>query len=590
VSRLLREGFIDKALSDYTDYEIRLHRLELPPTYRPKSVKSFLKIPACGRQVCNQKFLFLRNFFMAETHKITKAATTIGIGTLLSRILGFFRDMVVANFFGAGMVADAFFVAFRIPNLWRRLVGEGALTISFIPIYTEYLTQGSEEETREVTHITFTVAGAVLLILTILGILFSPILIRIIAPGFIGIPEKFQLTVMLNRIIFPYLFFMGLFALCMGILNSHRHFFAPAFAPIFLNISIIASVFLFYQAFQKPVLTLAVGVLVGGVIQFLFQIPFLIKKRVRFRLNFNFRHSAVKRIGSLMIPGLIGTAVYQLNVFIDTIFASFLPSGSVSYLYFADRLIEFPLGIFAVAIGMASLPSLSGLASQRKMEELRGTVSFTFRLVSFVSIPAMVGLIALKTPIVSLCFQRGLFDYSATVMTAKALFFYSVGLWAIAGVRTIVPGFYSLQDTWTPLKIALICLGANVIFNAILIYPMKHAGLALATSLSSILNLILLFRKLSLKLEGMNFRKSIKSLLSILSCSLPMGLVAYLICSLGDWSTTGHTVEKVLLLVIGILFGLGIYLVCSYCVKNEEMLFLLKMIWKKDKLENNPAL
>ncbi len=261
-----------------------------------------------------------------------------------------------------------------------------------------------------------------------------------------------------------------------------------------------------------------------------------------------------------MIPGLIGTAVYQLNVFIDTIFASFLPSGSVSYLYFADRLMEFPLGIFAIAIGMASLPSLSGLASQGKVEELKETLSFTFRLVSFISIPAMVGLIALKTPIINLLFQRGLFDYSATVMTAKALLFYSVGLWAIAGARTVVPAFYSLQDTWTPLKIALICLGANVIFNSILIYPLKHAGLALATSLSSTLNLILLFRKLSPRLGRMDMRKNIQSLLGVLFCSLPMGLVAYFICSFGDWTVSGNAGEKMLLLCIGIIVGLGVYL------------------------------
>jgi putative peptidoglycan lipid II flippase len=515
---------------------------------------------------------------MSENHKIAKAATTIATGTLLSRLLGFIRDMVIANFFGAGMVADAFFVAFRIPNLWRRLVGEGSLTISFIPVYTEYLTQQSEEETRKVTDIAFTVAGVVLLILTLLGILFSPILIRIIAPGFVQIPEKFQLTVILNQIIFPYLFFMGLFALSMGILNSHRHFFAPAFAPIFLNISIIASVFLFYRAFEIPVMTLALGVLAGGIIQFLFQIPFLWKKGITFRFNFSFRHPAIKRIGLLMIPGLIGTAVYQLNVFIDTIFASFLPSGSVSYLFFADRLMEFPLGIFAFAIGMASLPSLSGLASQGKIEELKEALSFTFRLVSFVSIPAMVGLIALKTPIINLLFQRGLFDYSATQKTAFALLFYSVGLWAIAGSRTIVPAFYSLQDTWTPLKIALVCLGINVILNSILIFPLKHGGLALATSLSSMLNLTLLFRKLGPKLGGMDIRQNMKSLLRIFLCSLPMGLAAYLVCSMGNWSAAGNVGGKVLLLLTGIVIGLGIYLACSYWLKNEEMFFLLKMV------------
>jgi len=232
---------------------------------------------------------------------------------------------------------------------------------------------------------------------------------------------------------------------------------------------------------------------------------------------------------------------------------------------------------------MASLPSLSGLASQGKMEELKNTLSFTFRLTSFISIPAMVGLIALKTPIINLLFQRGLFDYSATVMTAKALLCYSVGLWAIAGVRTLVPAFYSIQDTWTPLKIGLICLGANVVLNAVFIFftPLKHAGLALATSLSSILNLILVCGKLDPKLGGMEIGKNVKSLVRVLLCSLPMGLTAYLICSLGDWSTTGDTLEKALLLLTGIAVGLGVYLICSFWMKNEEIMFLMKMLRKK---------
>jgi putative peptidoglycan lipid II flippase len=517
---------------------------------------------------------------MSENQKITKAATIIGTGTLLSRIFGFLRDMVIAYFFGAGMATDAFFVAFRLPNLWRRLVGEGSLTISFIPVYTEYLTQGKEVESKEVTHIAFTIAGVLLSVLTVLGILFSPILIHLIAPGFIEDPLQFQLTVTLNKIMFPYLFFIGLFALCMGVLNSLRHFFGPAFAPVFLNICIITSVFLFYHNFQKPIMALAVGVLAGGVIQFLFQIPFLLKKGISFRFNFNFRHPAIKRIGFLMVPGFLGTAVYQLNIFIDTIFASLLPRGSVSYLYYADRLMEFPLGIFVIAIAMASLPSFSALASQGKIEELKQTLAFTFRLVSFISIPAMVGLIALKTPIFNILLQRGKFDYLATEMTAKALLYYAIGLWAVGGARVIAPAFYSLQDTKTPLKISLICLGANVILNYILMHPMKHAGLALATSLSSVLNLILLSRKLNHKLGGLEIEKNVKSILKTFLCSLPMGLVAYLICSLGNWSAAGNVVEKGCLLGVGIITGIGIYLGCSYWVKNEEMLFLWKMARK----------
>jgi putative peptidoglycan lipid II flippase len=244
---------------------------------------------------------------------------------------------------------------------------------------------------------------------------------------------------------------------------------------------------------------------------------------------------------------------------------------------------EFPLGIFAIAIGMASLPSLSGLASQGKIEELKETLSFAFRLVSFISIPAMIGLIALKTPIINLLFQRGIFDYLATEMTAKALLCYSVGIWAIAGARILAPAFYSLQDTWTPLKIGLICLVANVILIAVFISftPLKHAGLALATSLSSMLNLILLSRKLGPKLGSMDIGKNIRSLLSILVCSLPMGLVAYLICSLGNWTTRGNVIEKALLLGTGIVVGLGVYFVCSYLMKNEEMIFLIKIVKRK---------
>lgn len=518
---------------------------------------------------------------MSENHRIARAASVIGIGTLLSRILGFLRDMVIAHFFGAAMEADAFFVAFRLPNLWRRLVGEGSLTISFIPVYSEYITQKSEKESSEFIHIAFSIAGVVLLAITILGIIFSPLLIKIIAPGFIKFPEKFRLTVMLNQIIFPYLFFMGLFALCMGILNSFRHFFAPSIAPIFLNISIIISVLFFYQRLERPVMALAIGVLAGGIIQFFFQIPFLLRKGITFRFNFNFRHPGIKKIGYLMIPGVIGTAVYQLNVFVDTIFASFLPGGSISYLYFADRLMEFPLGIFGIAMGMAALPSFSFLVSQGKMEELKEAVSFSFRFVSFISIPAMVGLIALKTPIIQLLFQRGLFDPYATQMTVKALLFYSLGLWAIAGARSIVPTFYSLQDTWTPLKISLICLGANVIFNSILIHPLKHAGLALATTLSSTLNLILIFRYLGARIGNLHLRKNIKALAKSFLCSLPMGFCAYFISSFGNWSSVNNYAQKVVILSIAILSGVLVYLVFSYFSKNEEMFFLLRILKRR---------
>jgi putative peptidoglycan lipid II flippase len=520
---------------------------------------------------------------MSENHKITKAATTIGTGTFLSRITGFLRDMVVAYFFGARMATDAFLVAFLVPNLWRRLVGEGSMTVSFIPVYTEYRTRRSERESQEVIDIAFAIAGVLLFVLTGLGMIFSPILIKIFALTWSPTSEKFQLAVTLNRIMFPYLFFVGLFALSTGILNSLRHFFAPAFATVFLNLSIIVSVFLFYFHLQQPVMALAIGVLTGGVLQFFFQLPFLIRKKISFRFNFNFRHPAIRQIGLLMIPGLIGTAVYQLNVLIDRMFATALTEGSVSYLYYADRLIEFPLGIFVIAIGTAALPSFSSLVAQGKTEEFKETVSFAFRLGSFICIPAMLGLIFLKTPILSLLFQRGEFDSLATKMTARALLCYSVGLWAVGGVRVLAPAFYSLQDTKTPLKIGLICLGANVVLICIFIYPLQHAGLALATSLSSILNLILLYRKLNHRLGGLDVAKNIKSLLRTFFSGLLMGWVAYLICSVGDWTDSGNTIEKVFLLGAGMTAGIGVYLASCYWMKNEEMLFLLGIVKRKMK-------
>jgi putative peptidoglycan lipid II flippase len=380
---------------------------------------------------------------------------------------------------------------------------------------------------------------------------------------------------------FPYLFFVGLFALSMGILNSLRHFFAPAFATVFLNLSIIVSVFLLYYHLQRPVMALAIGVLIGGMLQFFFQLPFLIKKKIGFRFNFNFRHPAIKQIGFLMIPGLIGTAVYQINVLIDTIFATSLPDGSVSYLYYADRLMEFPLGIFVIAIGQAALPSFSSLVAQGKTQEFKETVSFAFRLGSFICIPAALGLISLKTPILNLLLQRGAFDYFATVMTAKALLCYSIGLWAIGGVRVLAPAFYSLQDTWTPFKIGLICLGINIILILIFIHPLKHAGLALATSLSSMLNLFLLYRKLSYRLGGLDAARNIKSMLRTLLCGLLMGLAAYLICSTGDWTGSGNIIQKVFLLGAGMVAGIGVYLASCYWMKNEEMLFLLNIVKRK---------
>jgi len=517
---------------------------------------------------------------MSENRSIAKAAGVVGASTFLSRILGFIRDVVVAKYFGAGVSADAFFVAFRIPNLLRRLLAEGALTVSFVPVFTEYLTKKSRRDALELANISFTVLSMILVFISILGIILSPLIVRIIAPGFIHAPEKLELTILLNRIMFPYIFFIGLTALCMGVLNSLRHFAAPALSPVLLNISMIITVLCFSWYFEQPVLSLAVGVIVGGVLQLIFQFPFLRSKGVLLRVNFNFSHPAVKRIGLLMLPAVFGVAAYQFNIFVSTIIASFLPEGSISYLYYADRLIEFPLGIFAVAVGTAVLPAMSRHAAMKNYEELKDSLSFALRLVLFLTIPAMVGLIVLRVPIISILFQRGEFDSQTTFLTANALLYYSLGLWAIAGGRIVVPTFYSLQDTKTPVKIAIITLFADVILSIILAFPLglRHGGIALAMSVSSAINIVLLLMFLRKRLGSIGARKILLSGLKVSISSAVMGIMVYLYCFRIPWDMVSGIKEKIFTLSGSIIIGAAVFFLCSYLLKSQESYAFIKII------------
>jgi len=293
------------------------------------------------------------HFGVTENVRVAKAAWVVGAATFLSRIFGFLRDVVVAGFFGAGLATDAFFVAFRIPNLLRRLFAEGSLTIAFIPVFTEYLKKKSREDAVELACIAFTLLSIILVLVSFLGILFAPWIVKIIAWGFTKNPDQYGLTVFLTRLMFPYIFFISLVALCMGILNSLRHFAAPALAPVVLNICMIAAVFLFRGFFDEPIIALAVGVIIGGVLQLVMQFPFLARVGMKLKANFHFNHPGIRKIGILMLPAIFGAAVYQINIFVSTLLASFLAVGSVSYLYYADRLVQLPLGVFAIAIGTA---------------------------------------------------------------------------------------------------------------------------------------------------------------------------------------------------------------------------------------------
>jgi putative peptidoglycan lipid II flippase len=512
-----------------------------------------------------------------EHDRIARAAGIVGSATLLSRVLGYVRDMAIAYLFGAGWATDAFFVAFRIPNTLRRLFGEGATTVSFIPVYTDYLLHRTKEESQELVDVAFTLASSVLIALTILGMVFSPQIVAVLAPGFKD-PKQVELTILMTRIVFPYLFFIGLVALAMGILNAHRHFAAPALAPTLLNLSMIASAYFFFHRFTEPIVSLAIGVLFGGVIQLAFQIPFLIKRGVMFRFNFHFLHPAIKRICILMGPAVLGVAVAQINIFIGNILASFLLAGSISHLYYAYRLIEFPLGIFVIALGTAALPSFSQLVSEGKMDEFRDTISFSVRLVLFVTIPAMVGLIVLRVPIIHLLFQHGAFDHRDTLMTARALFYFGIGLWAIAGVRIIAPAFYAVQDTKTPVKMGIVSLFAYVGLSLVLMGPMKHAGLALANSLASVINVFLLLVCLRRRIGEIDWARIFRSLIQVAVASIAMGWVAYWVAGRTSWLNPGYWGEKIFFLAAGIAAGVFTYIAISYLLKNSEISFLMDML------------
>jgi putative peptidoglycan lipid II flippase len=508
---------------------------------------------------------------MSEAARITKAAGIVGAATLLSRVLGLLREAVVAWFFGAGLVSDAFFVAFRIPNLLRRLFAEGTLTIAFIPVFTEYLYRRGRDEAFDLARSAWWLLTIILLAVTVLGVLLSPIIVWVLAPGFTAAPAKFDLTVLLARIMFPYIFFIGLVALAMGILNSLGQFAAPALAPVLLNVAMIGSLLAISPHLEKPSVGLAIGVIIGGAIQLGLQVPFMLQKGFHLLVRSPLYHNAVKRIARLMTPAVLGAAVYQINVFVGTLLASLLPEGSVSYLYYADRLVQFPLGVFAIALATAVLPSLSRQAAAGDLEGLRASFSHGLRLVFFITIPAMTGLIMLKAPIVRLLFERGAFDPITTQRTAEALLYYACGLWAFSGARIVIATFYSLQDTKTPVKIGVICLLVNIALSVILMGPLQHGGLALATSLASAVNLLLLILALRKRLGGMGTRGIVKSVFRSSVCAAVMAVVIGL--GILWWAPEGegsawHLLAWVFGMVIG---GVVVYGGCASLWGCKEM-------------------
>ncbi len=520
---------------------------------------------------------------MTENANVTKAAGIVGVATLSSRILGFIRDMILAGFFGAGFYSDAFITAFRIPNLLRKLFAEGSLSIAFIPVFTRYLKKtgrnGAFEMARSIIYVLF----ILLFFITAAGIIFAPEIIYGIAFGLTDSPEKYALTVLLTRIMFPYIIFICILALFMGMLNALDHFTAPALAPCLLNISMISAVIIVSFFSKDPhdlIIGLSIGVLVGGGLQILFQIPVLVKKKFVFFSKASFSHPGLKEIGQMLPPAVFSAGVYQLNILISTFLATLLSEGCISYLYYADRLVQFPLGIFAISVATAVLPSLSRQAEEHNIPGVKQTFAYGLRLIFFIILPSMVGLIVLRRPIISLLFQRGAFDAEAVMMTASALFYYCLGLWAIAAVRIIVPVFYALRDTKTPVLIAMISIVANIFFSVILMPTMGHGGLALSTSLASILNLSLLLAAMHKRLGALGLRKIMSSFIKSASGSLLMGIIV--------WFVSSHIVPKENVgdgilgfgIFCSIFFGILFYGGFSFFVKNPEFEYVLTLVRK----------
>ncbi len=433
---------------------------------------------------------------------LLRSSALVGAMTMLSRILGLVRDVVIANTVGASGAADAFFVAFKIPNFLRRLFAEGAFAQAFVPVLADYKAGGSHAAVQGLVNRVAGMLGGTLLLLTGLTILAAPLVTMVFAPGFYDDPLKFDLTAGMIRITFPYLFLISMTGFCGAILNSYGRFAVPAFTPVFLNVSLIFAALVAAPWFEYPVYALAWGVFLAGIVQLLFQLPSLYRLELVPRPRWDARDEGVRRILTLMVPALFGVSVSQINLLLDTVLASFLPTGSVSWLYYSDRLAELPLGVFGIAIATVILPNLSAHRAAEREGQFTATLDWAMRSVLLIGVPAAVALVILAEPILVTLFQYGALTPRDVSMASLSLRAYSLGLVAFMLVKVLAPGFYARKDTKTPVKIGIIAMAANMVLNLLLVLPLMHyldighLGLALATSLSAYLNALLLLRGL----------------------------------------------------------------------------------------------
>jgi len=493
---------------------------------------------------------------------IARSTGIVALCTLASRVLGFVRDMIIAAVFGASASLDGFFVAFRIPNLFRRLVAEGALSISFIPVYTEYLETRGEKEALRLAQKMFTMMCLVLCTVVGLGIIFSPGIVRVFAPGFSDTDLVLR-TVSLNRVMFPYLLMVGIVAFSMGVLNSRRYFFAPAFSPVLLNVGFIVGALTLSKLFDQPLYGLACGVLLGGLMQLLLQIPWLVKSGFRLKIDFRWDHPGIKRILRLLGPFLFATSIYQINILVNTMLASFLPDGSISWLYYSDRLTEITLGIFVMSIGSVILPEISSCAAKKDFVRMNRILDRSMRAALFMAFPASGALMTAGFPIISTLFMHGEFSVNDAILANRALFSASLGIMSIAMVRIITPSFYAVNNTRGPVVSTIIAFLVNLICGVILMNTsLRHAGLALANSIAVTVQMIYLTltlrRSFGLKVSG-NF---IKWLLKVLIATGLMCSLLFLLIHGVNWTKDPVIMRALALAGIVVAGGLAYLMIC----------------------------
>ncbi len=504
--------------------------------------------------------------------KLLKSTALVSSMTMISRVLGLLREVVFARWFGASGDTDAFFVAFRIPNFLRRLFAEGSFSLAFVPILSEYRERGDHEALKSLIDAVTGTLLSVLLIITAIGVFAAPAIMTVFAPGwYLDGRESFELSSHMLRITFPYILFISLTALAGGILNTFEKFLLPALTPALLNISFITATIYFSDRFENPVEVLAWAVLVAGILQLLVQLPALMKHGLMPRPRWGWKHSGVRRMLKLMIPTLIGSSVAQVNLLFDTLIASFLIVGSVSWLSYSDRLMEFPIGVFGVALSTVILPSLARKHTASNQQAFSATIDWAMRLAVVITIPAAVGLAVLAGPLLTTMFQYGAFKVHDVYMSSLSLIAYAAGLPAFIAVKVLAPGFYARQDTKTPMRIAIIAMGINMLLNLAFVgsmlwldIPGAHAGLALASGVSSWLNAIWLYR--SLRKAGHYIPEPGWSRmgLAVFSAALLMGLgLYYLSPNIAQWGEF-YLLQRVSWLAALVVIGAIIYTGVSF--------------------------